>query len=295
MAKVFTKENIVIVGGGLAGINIARLLSAKLDHSKYDLIVVEPRPYLVYMIGGARMAVTTEQGAMDKYLLRYKKFFAEGKGTVKTAKVESIVPNQQGGVLHLVGGETLSYLCASSSTAAVAYVNTISCRPCVGDWVQVDWSPRIPRRQRRRHSPVRVPVATKVQIREGYCYRWRRRCWLWYVGHLLPLYLPPHSRNTIELAGELRDEYPVSTLMRTLLSGDVKLTCEYRTRRSPSFKATICCSTRPTQMGSGSIRRPRWVHERSSSFWVNTLNSSRPLILENWSSSLAKRSMLTSS
>jgi NADH dehydrogenase FAD-containing subunit len=117
MRKFSEKENIVIVGGGLSGVSLAKELSAKLDHSKYDLIVVESRPYLVYMIGGARMAVTTEEGAVDKYLFKYDKLFSAGKGTVKNAKVEKIVPNSdgKGGELELTGGETLAYRCTSHS------------------------------------------------------------------------------------------------------------------------------------------------------------------------------------
>ena len=122
MSKASTKENVVIVGGGLSGVNIARELSAKLDHSKYNLIVVEPRPYLVYMIGGARMAATTEKGVMDNYLLSYDKFFAPGKGTFKKAKVQKISPNEQGGNLHLSDGETLPYRCTSGPTSCRTFI-----------------------------------------------------------------------------------------------------------------------------------------------------------------------------
>ena len=113
MSKSSGKANIVIVGGGLSGTALAEKLSAKLDHSKYNLILVEARPYLVYMIGGARMAVTTEKGAMDKYLFKYDKLFPAGKGTVKKAKVEKIIPKSggEGGELQLSGGETLPYRC----------------------------------------------------------------------------------------------------------------------------------------------------------------------------------------
>ena len=109
MSKSSAKENVVIVGGGLAGTTLAEGLSAKLDHSKYNLILVEPRPYLIWMLGGARMAV--EKGATGDYLYNYDKFFPAGKGTVKRAKVEKIVPNGKGngGILELSGGENLPY------------------------------------------------------------------------------------------------------------------------------------------------------------------------------------------
>lgn len=125
MSKVSTKENIVIVGGGLSGTSIAKELSTKLDHSKYNLVLVEARPYLVYLIGGARMAVTTEKDAVDRYIFNYDKLFPAGKGTVKKAKVEKIIPNHdgKGGELQLSGNETLPYRCTSTLTAAVPILN----------------------------------------------------------------------------------------------------------------------------------------------------------------------------
>lgn len=111
MSKASLKENIVIVGGGLGGTVVAKELSAKLDHSKYNLVLVEARPYLIWMLGAARMAVTNETGAADNYLFNYDKFFPAGKGTVKKAKVEKIAPNSdgKGGELELAGGELLPY------------------------------------------------------------------------------------------------------------------------------------------------------------------------------------------
>ena len=101
----------MIVGGGLAGTTLAKDLSAKLDHSKYNLVVVEARPYLIWMLGGVRMAVSNEKDAMNDYFFNYDKFFPAGKGTVKKAKVEKIVPNSggTGGELELTGGEVLPY------------------------------------------------------------------------------------------------------------------------------------------------------------------------------------------
>ena len=105
------KENVVVVGGGLAGSTVAKELSAKLDYSKYNLIVVETRPYLIWLPGGPRMTVTNEKAAVDEYVFNYDKFLPAGKGIVRKAKVEKIIPNGDGsgGELELVGGETLSY------------------------------------------------------------------------------------------------------------------------------------------------------------------------------------------
>jgi len=142
------KENVVVLGGGLGGTFIAKELSAKLDHSKYNLIVVEARPYLIWMLGGVRLAVTNEEGAADKYLFNYDKFFPAGKGTVKHAKVEKIVPNDdgKGGELQLAEGDVLPY--KSMSTQLCRDHNYLTGplprSPRVGDWVQVGRSCRLP-------------------------------------------------------------------------------------------------------------------------------------------------------
>lgn len=186
MSKVSTKENIVVVGGGLSGTAMAKDLSAKLDHSKYNLIVVEARPYLVYLIGGARMTVTTEKGAVDNYLFYYDKLFPAGKGTVKKARVEKIVPNSdgKGGELELSGGEILPYrilvlATGSKWTGPIDFPdNDADIRQFVSQWQQ------------------RIKSAEDVVIVGGGS-----------VG--------------IELAGEIRDEYPEKKI--TIVQGSDKL------------------------------------------------------------------------
>lgn len=130
MSKSHAKENVVIVGGGLGGTAVAKEISNKLDHSKFNLVVVEARPYLIWMLGGARMAVTNEEGAVDNYLFNYDKFLPPGKGTVKKAKVQKISPNGNGngGSLELTGGEVLPYRGTSTLTAvATSAPNPFSC------------------------------------------------------------------------------------------------------------------------------------------------------------------------
>jgi hypothetical protein len=72
-----------------------------------------------------RLAVTNEEGAVDNYLFNYDKFFPAGKGTVKKAKVEKIVPNSdgKGGELQLVGGEVLPYRSTSILTTVITITN----------------------------------------------------------------------------------------------------------------------------------------------------------------------------
>lgn len=185
MSKSSGKQNIVIVGGGLSGTSLAKELSAKLDHSKYNLVVVETRPYLIYVVGGARMTVTTEDGAVDNYLFNYDKLLPAGKGSVKNAKVEKIVPNADGngGELELSGGEVLPYrflvlATGSKWTGPVDFPeDDADIRQFVSQWQQ------------------RFKTAEDVVIVGGGA-----------VG--------------IELAGELRDEYPNKKI--TIVHGNDK-------------------------------------------------------------------------
>ena len=128
MSESSAKENVVIVGGGIGGTAIAKELSAKLDHSRYNLYLVEARSHLIWLLGGARMAVTKEEGAVDNYLFNYDKFFPAGKGTVKKARVEKIVPNSDGngGELQLAEGDVLPYRSMPTQLRG-NYIHLIAC------------------------------------------------------------------------------------------------------------------------------------------------------------------------
>ena len=128
MSGSSAKENVVIVGGGLGGTVMAKELSAKLDHTKYNLLLVEARSNLIWILGSLRMAVTREEGAADNYLFNYDKFFPAGKGTVKKAKVEKIVPNSDGngGELQLSEGDVLPYRSMSTQLRG-NYIHLIAC------------------------------------------------------------------------------------------------------------------------------------------------------------------------
>lgn len=52
------KDKVVIIGGGQAGTALARVLSKKLDRSQHDLVLINPRPFDVWLPGLVRAAVT---------------------------------------------------------------------------------------------------------------------------------------------------------------------------------------------------------------------------------------------
>lgn len=114
MSSFKYRENVVIVGGGGAGNPIARELSAKLDPSKYNLILITSRPYHVHLIATIRMVVTDRGRLEDRALIPYDKLFVNGNGTVKVGTVVSIEPSKDGsssseGEVILDSGERVPY------------------------------------------------------------------------------------------------------------------------------------------------------------------------------------------
>ena len=105
------RRNVVIVGGGWAGTIVARDLSAKLDASKYNLILVSDKPYFIHLIAGARMTVTAVDKLEDKALVPFDKLFHNGNGSVKIGKVVSVSgrSGEKVGEVVLEDGEHISY------------------------------------------------------------------------------------------------------------------------------------------------------------------------------------------
>lgn len=105
------KKNVVVVGGGYAGHIIAKTLSTTLNPSKHNLILVTSRPYLVHVIAGLRMNVTSDDQLEDTAFITYDKLFEKGIGSLVVGTVVSIKESGRGrgGVLTLQDGETIDY------------------------------------------------------------------------------------------------------------------------------------------------------------------------------------------
>lgn len=102
------KKNIVVVGGGYGNIHVVQHISKKLDHTRYNLILLNPRPYYVHLIAGLRLTVTDAGKLEDTALIPYDKLpgvtFVQGK----VASIDETAPGK-GGVLVLEDGEHLDY------------------------------------------------------------------------------------------------------------------------------------------------------------------------------------------
>jgi apoptosis-inducing factor 2 len=103
-----SKQNIVIVGGGAAGVNTAKILSRSLDSSKYNLILINPLPYRIWLIGTLRLSVSPEEELQKNVMLPYDKIFANGNGKLVQGVVKSFEARKEGGgSVLLESGETI--------------------------------------------------------------------------------------------------------------------------------------------------------------------------------------------
>lgn len=91
------KKNIVIVGGGGAGVNAARALSRTLDSSKYELILINPLPYRIWLIATLRITVSPQDDLQKSIMADYDKVFINGNGKFVQGTVQSFESNKQGG------------------------------------------------------------------------------------------------------------------------------------------------------------------------------------------------------
>lgn len=62
-------KNVVVIGGGGAGVTVAQSLSKKLNHARYNLILVDMRPHMIWLPAGARMVVTNNEAFTDTVCL----------------------------------------------------------------------------------------------------------------------------------------------------------------------------------------------------------------------------------
>ncbi|KAG6847570.1 hypothetical protein H0H93_007320 [Arthromyces matolae] len=103
------KQNIVIIGGGSAGVAAAKTLSKALDPSKYQVIVINPLPYRIWLIATLRLAVTQDEALKNDIFLPYDKVFVNGNGKFVQGKVASFTHSKEGGIVTLESGEKIDY------------------------------------------------------------------------------------------------------------------------------------------------------------------------------------------
>ncbi|KAH8817609.1 hypothetical protein DL96DRAFT_1471599 [Flagelloscypha sp. PMI_526] len=103
-------QNIVIVGGGTAGANVARPLSLELNPHEYNIVIINPLPFRIWLPAILRLLV---QGCdmKDDVFVGYDKLFHFGNGVFVKGMVESFEPGngRKGGEVVLEGGQKIKY------------------------------------------------------------------------------------------------------------------------------------------------------------------------------------------
>lgn len=106
------KQNIVVVGGGGLGSQLARTLSSKLDSSRFDLILISASDRYYHNPALIRSAVTSEGALDENAVIPYDSLFNNGPGKLLVGKVAAIEKNGEkgsGGVVVLQGGEKVAF------------------------------------------------------------------------------------------------------------------------------------------------------------------------------------------
>ena len=96
-------------GGGDMGSSAARLLSTSLDPAKYNLVLINSRPFYVFNIASARMVVSEEDRVEDSALIPYDKLFHNGNGTFVLGTVTAIRAGDKGRNVVLADGRMIPY------------------------------------------------------------------------------------------------------------------------------------------------------------------------------------------
>ena len=110
MSNTKGRQNIVIVGGGNAGISTFIALAGHLDATVSNLILITPRSYFTHLPATLRMVVTSEGRLEDTALMPFGNKHNGPNKQVLNAKVTSIVDSEtKGRYVVLENGDKIDF------------------------------------------------------------------------------------------------------------------------------------------------------------------------------------------
>ncbi|KAF4596826.1 hypothetical protein EYR40_007485 [Pleurotus pulmonarius] len=103
-------KNIVIVGGGAIGITLARALSAKINTNTHHIVLINPLPFQVFLPVSLRFLTSDRDNLQETTLPSYDRLLVNGTGTLVEGKVASIQKGaNKGGTVTLENGEVVVF------------------------------------------------------------------------------------------------------------------------------------------------------------------------------------------
>jgi NADH dehydrogenase FAD-containing subunit len=110
MSNAQERQNIVIVGGGNAGISTFNALASHLDATASNLVLITPRPYFTHLPAALRLVVTSEGKLEDTTLMPFGDKHNGLNKQVINDKVTSIVDSDtQGRYVVLENGKKIDF------------------------------------------------------------------------------------------------------------------------------------------------------------------------------------------
>lgn len=102
-------QNVIVVGAGSAGGRAVHLLTQSLDTTKFNLIVINPRPESILYPATARVVSSDRDNIKDKVFVPIESIL-KGKGRFIQGKVTKVEPGKHGGGTVVVSnGEAIPF------------------------------------------------------------------------------------------------------------------------------------------------------------------------------------------
>lgn len=106
--KADDKQNVVLVGGGYANIHVVNYLEKTLDRARYNLVIVNPRPYYLHQVSALRMVAVADDALVKDSLIPYDRLPGVTLVQGKAVAIEEAAPGK-GGAVVLENGERVQY------------------------------------------------------------------------------------------------------------------------------------------------------------------------------------------
>ncbi|KAF5319250.1 hypothetical protein D9619_008328 [Psilocybe cf. subviscida] len=178
------RKSIVIIGGGSGGAALAHSLSKTLS-AAYELILIDPRSNHILVPSTIRLPVVNSNNLEDAVLIPFNSIFVKNNGTFHQASVTSIHSSDQGGgTVTLDNGESIPYDVLVLATGSI--------------WYDMFAFPGSEKELRGKWSSKRSTIKSAKHV-----------------------VLAGGGAVGVELAGEIRSEYPEKTI--TIVHSDALL------------------------------------------------------------------------